>query len=51
MPELNGDQPTHEAHPKKSEPIEIPIPTRKAVFRDLEKVAKPRKPPADKSSE
>lgn len=25
---------------------EIPIPTREEVFRDLEKVAKPRKPPS-----
>jgi hypothetical protein len=31
------------------EGAEIPIPTRKDVFGDLAKVAKPRKPPADDS--
>ena len=48
MPKQNGDQPTQKTQPKKGEPIEIPIPTREEVFRDLEKVAKPRKPPPDK---
>ena len=45
MPQQNDDEPTQKTHPKKGEPIEIPIPTREEVFRDLGKVAKPRKPP------
>jgi hypothetical protein len=45
MPKTNGDHPTQET--KKG--AEIPIPTREEVFRDLGKVAKPRKSesPAD----
>jgi hypothetical protein len=43
MPKQNGDEPTQETQPKKGEPTEIPIPTREEVFRDLGKVAKPRK--------
>ena len=30
---------------------EIPVPTRKQVFRDLEKVAKPRPKPTERDSE
>jgi hypothetical protein len=43
MPKSNGDGPTQESQPKEGEPVEIPIPTREEVFRDLGKVAKPRK--------
>jgi hypothetical protein len=48
MPKKNGDEPTQET-PKGAE---IPIPTREEVFRDLGKVAKPRKDrsPADGES-
>jgi hypothetical protein len=46
MAKQNGHEPTQETQPKKGEPEEIPIPTREEVFRDLGKVAKPRKPPA-----
>jgi len=38
-----GDEPTQPTEPAEGEPVEIPIPTREEVFRDLEKVAK--KPP------
>ncbi len=38
MPKKNGDEPTQETPAG----AEIPIPTRKDVFRDLGKVAKPR---------
>jgi hypothetical protein len=44
MPKGNGHEPTQETEPEKGDPVEIPIPTRKEVFRDLGKVAKPRKP-------
>lgn len=49
MPKSNGDHPTQETEPKKGEPVEIPIPTKGEVFRDLGKVARPRKTesPAD----
>lgn len=30
--------------PKKGEPVRIPVPTREAFFRDLEKVVPPDKP-------
>ena len=45
MPKTNGDHPTQET----KQGAEIPIPTREEVFRDLGKVAQPRKPesPAD----
>jgi hypothetical protein len=43
MPKTNGDGPTQETQPKEGEPVEIPIPTREEVFRDLGKVAKPKK--------
>jgi len=39
MPKSNGDHPTQETE----QGAEIPIPTREEVFRDLGKVAKPRK--------
>jgi hypothetical protein len=45
MPKTNGDGPTQETRPAKGEPVEIPIPTREEFFRDLGKVAKPRKQP------
>lgn len=47
MPKKNGNEPTQETQPAKGEPAEIPIPTRQEVFRDLGKVANPRKPPPD----
>lgn len=49
MPKTNGDGPTQTTQPAEGEPVEIPVPTREEVFRDLGKVAKPRKPasPAD----
>lgn len=47
MPKQNGDKPTQKTHPAKGEPIDIPIPTREEVLRDLGKVAKPRKPRPD----
>jgi hypothetical protein len=43
MPKTNGDGPTQETQPAEGEPVEIPIPTREEVLRDLGKVAKPRK--------
>jgi hypothetical protein len=43
MPNSNGDQPKQKTQPKKGPPVEIPIPKRGDVFRDLGKVAKPRK--------
>jgi hypothetical protein len=48
MPKKNGDEPTQETQPEEGEPVEIPIPTRGEVFRDLGKIAKPRKPPPEK---
>ena len=45
MPKKNGDEPTQETQPVEGEPVEIPIPTREEVFRDLRQAAKPRKPP------
>jgi hypothetical protein len=50
MPKSNGNEPTQETRPQPkpdgtvAEPGEIPIPTQGEVFRDLGKVAKPRKP-------
>jgi hypothetical protein len=35
--------PTQFTEPKQGDPVEIPIPTREAFLRDLEKVAPPRK--------
>jgi len=46
MPKMTGSEPTQETTPAKGEPVEIPIPTREEVFRDLRNVAKPRKTPA-----
>jgi hypothetical protein len=42
MAKTNGNEPTQ--HTPKGH--EIPIPTKEDVFRDLEKVAKPRKRPS-----
>jgi hypothetical protein len=47
MAKTNGDGPTQESQPKEGTPVEIPIPTREEVFRDLAKVAKPRKTDPD----
>ncbi len=43
MPKANGNEPTQETQSKEGPPAEIQIPTRDEVFRDLSKVAKPRK--------
>jgi len=43
MPDTTDDEPTQPTNPKKGPPVEIPIPTREDVLRDLGKVAKPRK--------
>jgi hypothetical protein len=43
-PNTNGE--TQETQPAKGDPVRIPVPKRKDVFRDLEKVAKPRKRPS-----
>jgi len=43
MGKRNGNEPTQETVPAKGPPAEIPIPKRKDFFRDLAKVAKPRK--------
>lgn len=53
MPKTNGDGPTQTTQPAEGEPVEIPVPTREEVFRDLGKVAKPRKtdPSADDDGE
>jgi len=48
MPKTNGDGPTQTTKPAEGEPVEIPVPTREEVFRDLGKVAKPRKSDKDK---
>jgi hypothetical protein len=37
------EQPKQKTKPAQGEPVEIPIPTREEVFRDLEKVAPPPK--------
>jgi hypothetical protein len=47
MSKTNGHKPTQETLPKEGPPAEIPIPSREEVFRDLGKVAKPRKPPPE----
>ena len=44
MPKTNVDGPTQTTKPAEGEPVEIPVPTREEVFRDLGKVAKPREP-------
>ena len=41
----NEPESTQETRPKKGDPVEIPIPTRHAVLRDLMKVAPPALPP------
>jgi hypothetical protein len=43
MAKRNGHEPTQTTQPAEGEPVEIPIPTREEVFRDLGKVAKPRR--------
>ena len=39
--------PTQPTQPKRGKPVEIPIPTREAVIRDLMKVAPRVEPPAN----
>jgi hypothetical protein len=34
------DEPTQSTQPAEGDPVEIPVPTREEVLRDLEKVAK-----------
>jgi len=43
MSKTNGHKPTQETQPKEGPPEEIPIPSREEVFRDLAKVARPKK--------
>jgi hypothetical protein len=43
MRKKNGSEPTQETQPAKGDPVEIPIPTREEVLRDLAEVAKPRR--------
>lgn len=38
----NKTPPTQPTQPAKGKPVEIPVPTRDAVLRDLEKAAKPK---------
>lgn len=38
------EQPTQPTQPKKGKPVEIPVPKRGEVERDLLKIAKPKKP-------
>jgi hypothetical protein len=38
------DEPTQPTEPKKGEPVEIPVPTRDQVLRDLAKASKPVDP-------
>ena len=49
---MKGSEPTQETTPAKGEPVEIPVPTRQEVFRDLGNVAKRRKapPPSDEKT-
>jgi len=42
---------TQETRPKKGKSTQIPIPTKREFFRDLAKVAKPRKKLADSPAE
>lgn len=51
MPKKNGNEPTQPTQPEEGDPLEIPIPTREEVFRDLGKIAKPRKPPTDEDGD
>jgi hypothetical protein len=39
-------EPTQKTRPKKGKPIEIPVPKREDVLRDLAKASKPRRPPS-----
>ncbi|HVR32029.1 MAG TPA: hypothetical protein VMS74_04885 [Acidimicrobiia bacterium] len=36
-----NDNPTQETKPKKGKPVEIPVPSKRDVLRDLKKIAKP----------
>ena len=42
-------EPKQKTRPKKGKPIEIPVPKRRDVLRDLDKLAQPEKRP-DKAS-
>ncbi len=37
-------EPTQKTQPKRGKPVEIPVPTREDVMRDLAKAAAPEKP-------
>jgi hypothetical protein len=41
------DGKTQPTQPAQGDPVEIPVPTREEVLRDLGKVAKPKKPRND----
>jgi hypothetical protein len=41
---MAADTPKQKTRPKKGKPIEIPVPKRDDVLRDLEKVAQPERP-------
>ena len=43
MPETNGHEPTQQTQPQAGPSVEILIPTRGEFFRDLRKVAEPKK--------
>ncbi len=45
MPKEPKNGKTQRTTPAEGEPATIPVPTRNAVFGDLEKVAKPRRKP------
>jgi hypothetical protein len=41
--EHDSSQPTQKTRPKKGKPVEIPVPKRADVLRDLTKAARPEK--------
>src|SRR4051794_11514934 len=43
--DVDEKQPKQKTRPKRGRPVEIPVPKREDVLRDLAKVARPRKPP------
>jgi hypothetical protein len=44
MADDDKQEPTQKTHPKRGKSVEIPIPTRGDVMRDLAKAAEPEKP-------
>jgi hypothetical protein len=44
QPLKHDEQPTQKTQPKRGKPVEIPIPTREDVMRNLAKAAAPEKP-------